>query len=62
MFIPQWRKIVSVSILIMMLAFLPLHIWDVFRGNPAIGSHKASLLRLPFQFVLIAGAWFISKV
>ena len=60
-FIPQWRKIATVGILIMMLAFLPLHIWDVFRENPAIGSHQASLVRLPIQFVLIAWAWFVSK-
>jgi uncharacterized membrane protein len=49
------------GILAMMLVFLPLHIWDIFRENPAIGSHKVALIRLPIQFVLIAWAWFISK-
>jgi uncharacterized membrane protein len=45
----------------MMLAFLPLHILDVFKENPAIGSHEAALVRLPLQFVLILWAWFIKK-
>ena len=60
-FIPPFRGLATLGILAMMLVFLPLHIWDVFRENPAIGSHKVALIRLPIQFVLIAWAWFISK-
>ena len=60
-FIPMFRGLATLGILAMMLVFLPLHIWDVFRENPAIGSHKVALIRLPIQFVLIAWAWFISK-
>ena len=60
-FIPPFRGWATLGILVMMLIFLPLHIWDVFREKPAIGSHQVALIRLPIQFVLIAWAWFISK-
>ena len=45
------------GILILMLLFLPIHIWDVISNNPAIGSHNAALIRLPIQFLLIFIAW-----
>jgi uncharacterized membrane protein len=60
-FIPRFRSMATLGILIMMLVFLPLHVFDVFKENPAIGSHQAALIRLPLQFVLIAWAWFIHK-
>jgi uncharacterized membrane protein len=40
-----------------MIAFLPLHIIDVFLDNPAIGSKTLAYIRLPLQFVLIFWAW-----
>lgn len=60
-FIPRYRSMATFGILLMMLVFLPLHVFDVFKENPAIGSHQAALIRLPLQFVLIAWAWFIHK-
>ncbi|MFN3490113.1 MAG: MauE/DoxX family redox-associated membrane protein [Emticicia sp.] len=60
-FIPRYRSLATLGILIMMLVFLPLHVFDVFKENPAIGSHQAALIRLPVQFLLIAWAWFIHK-
>jgi len=45
----------------MMLVFLPLHIIDIFKENPAIGSHQAAIIRLPVQFLFIAWAWYIHK-
>ena len=60
-FIPRFRSIATLGILIMMLVFLPLHIFDVFKENPAIGSHQVALIRLPVQFLFIAWAWFIHK-
>ncbi|HAK78963.1 MAG TPA: hypothetical protein DCM71_19145 [Runella sp.] len=49
------------GIFVMMLVFLPLHVIDIFKENPAIGSHQVALVRLPIQFVLIAWTWFIYK-
>jgi uncharacterized membrane protein len=59
--IPRFRYHAALGILLLMLAFLPLHVWDVFREHPAIGSHQVALIRLPLQFILIAWAWFISR-
>lgn len=58
-FIPKYRSMATLGILVMMLVFLPLHILDVFKENPAIGSHQVALIRLPIQFVLILWAWYI---
>lgn len=60
-FIPKFRAQAAWGILFLMVTFLPLHIIDVFKENPAIGTHQAALIRLPFQFVLIGWAWYISK-
>ena len=56
---PQYRTQAAQGIFFLMIAFLPLHIADVFKEIPAIGSHQAALIRLPIQFVLIGWAWFI---
>lgn len=60
-FIPKFRTPATFGIMLLMLAFLPLHIMDVFKETPAIGSHQAALIRLPIQFVLIFWAWYIQK-
>jgi uncharacterized membrane protein len=60
-FIPKFRSYGTLGILLLMLMFLPLHIWDVFSNTPAIGSHQAALIRLPVQFLFIAWAWYINK-
>lgn len=49
------------GILILMLLFLPIHIWDVFSETPAIGSQNAALVRLPIQFLLIGISWKVKK-
>ena len=60
-FVPQYRTQAAWGIFFLMVAFLPLHIADVFKEIPAIGTHQAALIRLPFQFVLISWAWFITR-
>ena len=61
-FIPPFRSQAAFGILLLMVAFLPLHIIDVFKDSPAIGNHQMALIRLPIQFVLIGWAWFISRI
>ena len=58
---PRTRRLAGWGILALMVVFLPIHIWDVFRIHPAIGSHPAALLRLPFQFLFILWSWFVAK-
>lgn len=57
LFIKKLEIIGAWGVFILMLLFLPIHIWDVFSETPAIGSHNAALIRLPFQFLLIFIAW-----
>ncbi|MBL4560230.1 MAG: DoxX family membrane protein [Labilibaculum sp.] len=58
----KYAGIAALGIFILMILFLPIHIWDVFSDTPAIGSHKAALIRLPFQFLFMAIAWKIKQI
>ena len=60
-FIKPYRSMAALGIFILMIAFLPLHVVDVFRDEPAIGSKALAYVRLPLQFVLIGWAWFLHK-
>ncbi len=57
LFIPKYAKLASTGILVLLLLFLPIHIWDVFSDTPAIGSHKAALIRLPVQLLFMGWAY-----
>lgn len=59
--IPKYAKHGASGIFLLMLIFLPIHLWDVFSDTPAIGSHQAALIRLPVQFLFIVLAWKIKK-
>jgi uncharacterized membrane protein len=58
----KYARIAAMGIFILMVLFLPIHVWDVFSSTPAIGTHKAALIRLPFQFLFMAIAWKIKQV
>lgn len=60
-FIPKWKEKAMLGIMILMIGFLPLHVIDIFRDNPVIGSQVAALIRVPVQLLLIAGAWYARK-
>ncbi|MGQ3676995.1 DoxX family protein [Tenacibaculum discolor] len=57
--INQTTKHAALAMLILMLIFLPIHIWDVFREKPAIGSKKIAIIRVPLQFLLLYIAYLI---
>ncbi len=59
--IKKYAKIGAIGILILLVLFLPIHIWDVFSESPAIGSKQAAFIRLPIQFVLIFIVWKIKN-
>ncbi len=59
--VPKYTKLAATGIIILMLVFLPIHVWDVFSETPAIGSHGAALIRLPVQFLFIAWAYGIRR-
>jgi len=62
LFTKKYAKFGAWGIFILMLAFLPIHIWDVFSDTPAIGSHKAALIRIPIQLILIIVSWKVISI
>jgi uncharacterized membrane protein len=59
LFISSTVKISAVGIFILMIVFLPIHIWDLFKERPAIGSRKIAIIRIPLQFLLMYFAYLI---
>ena len=51
--IPDFTKKSALGIIVLLIIFLPIHIWDVTRERPAIGSKKRAVIRIPIQFLLI---------
>lgn len=56
---PDYSQISAIGIMSLLAAFLPIHIWDVFRERPAIGSKKVAIVRVPLQFILFYIAFLI---
>lgn len=61
LFIKGFQKKSAYGIFLLMLAFLPIHIWDMLKELPAIGSKTAAYIRIVVQFLFIAWAWFLYK-
>lgn len=59
--IPYLRKKALLGIFILMIIFLPLHIFDALKENPAIGTKTVALVRIAIQLVLIYLPWFARK-
>lgn len=59
--IPTYRRWGGLGFFLLMVAFLPIHIWDLMKETPAVGSTNAAIIRLLVQFVLIYAGWWLSK-
>ncbi len=59
--IPRYRAWGGLGFMMLMIAFLPLHVWDLLKDNPAMGSQQAAAIRLVIQLVLIYAGWWIWK-
>lgn len=59
LFFLQTVKYAAIGIFILMVLFLPIHIWDVTKERPAIGSKKMAIVRIPLQFILMYCAYLI---
>lgn len=57
-FIPMYRTLALQGTFVLMILLLPVHIRDLFLEKPAIGSRKAAWIRIPFQFIFMAMAWY----
>ena len=61
LFFSSTTKIASAGIFILMILFLPIHIWDVTKIRPAIGSKTVAIIRIPLQFLLMYLAYLIYR-
>ncbi len=61
LFLPKYRHWGGLGFFMLMIAFLPIHIWDLFKENPAVGAPPAPIIRLVIQFLLIYAGWWIYK-
>jgi len=59
LFLSDYTKYAAVGIFILMIIFLPIHIWDATKIRPAIGSKKIAYIRIPLQFLLMYWAYYI---
>ena len=41
--IPATRKLAAWGFFLLMIVFLPIHIWDLFQENPVVGSKQAAV-------------------
>ncbi|MEM7677402.1 MAG: hypothetical protein AAF449_15495 [Myxococcota bacterium] len=57
-FVPATRRWGLIGFTALMVAFLPIHVWDLVREDNVFGSVEAAWVRLLIQFVLIGlGVW-----
>lgn len=61
LYINGYQSKAAYGIFILMIFFLPIHIWDAFRETPAMGSKMAAYIRIVVQFLFIAWGWFLYK-
>ena len=59
--LPKYRKWGGLAFSILMISFLPIHIWDLFREEPAIGPHPAPVIRVVLQLAFIYAGWWIYR-
>lgn len=51
--VPDWRTYAAWAALALMVIFLPLHVIDLFKERPVIGSKTVAVVRLLIQVLLI---------
>jgi len=53
------NAISALGITLLMLVFLPVHLLDLMKTQPAIGSKKVAWVRFLLQFVMISMAYYM---
>lgn len=59
LFFSSTVKEAALGILLLMIVFLPIHIWDATKIRPAIGKKWVAYIRIPLQFLLMYFAYLI---
>ena len=62
LFFKKYAKMAALGIFVLLLLFLPIHIWDVISETPVIGNKTAAWIRLPIQFILLFLIWKIKNI
>ncbi|GAB5417550.1 MAG: DoxX family membrane protein [Crocinitomicaceae bacterium] len=60
--LPKYRAYGGLAFSLLMIAFMPLHIWDLLRDDPMITPYAAAIVRVVIQCFLIYAGWRIYKV
>lgn len=61
LFIKGYKNKSAYGIFLLMIAFMPIHVWDALKEVPAIGSKTAAYIRIAVQFLFICWAWVVYK-
>jgi len=59
--IPKFRKYGGLAFMILMIIFLPIHVWDMLKEEPFIGTKTIALVRIAVQVGMIYAGWWIYK-
>ena len=59
--VPRTRGVAGLAFGALCTAYLPLHIWDLFRDDPVITPHAAAIIRVVVQFLFIGIGWLVWK-
>ena len=57
-FIPKYRTQALQGIFLLMIAFIPVHIRDLFSDDPVVKPFMAAVIRLIVQFFFVYLAWY----
>ncbi|WP_329904335.1 MauE/DoxX family redox-associated membrane protein [Porphyromonas pogonae] len=60
-FPPRISRWGGLAVFVMMLVFMPIHIWDVFSDTPAIGNHKVAIIRVFVQIIFLLWTWSVYR-
>ena len=61
LFMPKYRNLGGLGFALLMVAFLPLHIWELFKEEPLVGPEPLTSIRVVMQLVLIYLGWRIYR-
>lgn len=57
----KYRALGGIGFSLLMIGFMPLHIWDLLRDDPMITPYVAAIVRVIVQVLLILAGWRIYK-
>lgn len=51
--LPRWRVLSAWLVIAMLAVYLPVHVLDLLRDQPVVGSKLIAIVRLPIQLLLM---------